>query len=229
MATSSINKDLLIPYQIGRYIASLVPHLDSDENEPSACHAYPFSQGPTPFLNQMTSGLVLKVEKSNHCPVSIFTRYGEWTVLSPRNGSFNDIFDKLKHELGLYKFSEDKGYHSFWTIHYFNGQELPIPMKATRLMLLEKSNLAWDTFVDQMGINPPIPAPPQAHLQPLETTPSPAFAHLFQPPEESSDDPPYDPSLPIQPPPWMGSPQHVREDPWPDLFTGLFGPAEDCT
>ncbi|MBI3236396.1 MAG: hypothetical protein HYZ48_01610 [Chlamydiales bacterium] len=137
---SVTSSDLRIPYEIGRFIASQIPHLDDDHrsvpidfNSPWAEHKGHFQSGPRSSQCQMKQGLVLEVVNGVDCPRSIYTRYGEWKILGSSSGSFEKIFQVLQKTLNLKKIEEmSNEYISRWAIQTWNGQILEEPIFANR-------------------------------------------------------------------------------------------------
>ena len=168
MIAIRLNPYLQTPFEIGQYIASLVPFLDSSEGEPSASHQYKFAQGPSPFSNQFIHGLVLKIDTTNDCPESIFTAYGEWRILSSSSGSFTGIFKKLKETLKLEEFQPPRDHHSFWSIRQWNNSPLPLPEEAAAYLSYEGANQAWTNFANMKGIISEYKTPPRFTQQSLQ-------------------------------------------------------------
>ena len=129
--SSVIINDFKIPYEIARYIVSLVPNRDKSHgrDSPWAEHEKFFEQGPKACFDQMKAGLVLEVTKRNQKPQALHTKYGRWMVLNVSNGDFSKIFRILDDALGLKQTSHSYVDRSFWEIQSWDGQILP---KATR-------------------------------------------------------------------------------------------------
>jgi hypothetical protein len=129
---SSTNNNLKVPYEIGVFIASLVPCLDSNvQGDPWAVHKDYFKSGPGPSRNQMKQGLILEVINRSHMPSSIYTRYGQWKVLGSNSGSFDEIFEVVQKTLKLRKIEElSTAGTSYWAIQSWDGQGLEEPIKA---------------------------------------------------------------------------------------------------
>jgi hypothetical protein len=133
--TSSANNDLKVPYEIGRFIASQVPNLDSSMSAdgPWAEHQGHFKSGPHPLRHQMKQGLLLEVVNHSHRPRAIHTRYGEWVVLASASGSFDKVFEVVQKKLNLKKIEEisDKNI-SYWAIQSWNDITLEEPVPADK-------------------------------------------------------------------------------------------------
>lgn len=130
---SSVNNDLRIPYEIGCFIASQVPYLDSSSSPvgPWAEHKPHFKSGPNPFHHQMKQGLILTVRNYIEKPESIYTRYGKWTVLCTSYGSFDKVFEVVKKTLDLKKIEEISNDNiSYWAIRKWDGISLEEPISA---------------------------------------------------------------------------------------------------
>jgi hypothetical protein len=129
---SLVNKDLKIPYEIGVFIASQVPSLDSISNgSPWAAHRDFFKDGPNSFFYQMKQGLILEVRNHNHKPESIHTKYGKWTVLSGSSGSFDKVFAVVQEKLNLRKIEKFSNTDiSYYAIQSWDGQVLEEPIQA---------------------------------------------------------------------------------------------------
>ncbi len=130
--SSLVNTSLKTPYEIGVFIASQVPYLDSNvKGSPWAEHVGHFKGGPNPFYHQMKQGLILEVINHNHRPRSIYTRYGQWMVLGSNTGSFDKIFEVVQKTLKLRKIEElSSADTSYWAIQNWDGKALEEPIKA---------------------------------------------------------------------------------------------------
>ena len=131
---SLANNDLKVPYEVGVFIASQVPYLDFNaKGEPWAEHTDRFKCGPNPVYDQMRQGLLLEVINSTHKPKTIYTRYGQWTVLGSSCGSFDKVFEVVQKTLNLKKieeFSDKKT--SYYAIQSWDGKDLEEPILANK-------------------------------------------------------------------------------------------------
>ncbi|HEV7738685.1 MAG TPA: hypothetical protein VGO47_15095, partial [Chlamydiales bacterium] len=134
--TPTLDPHLKIPYDIGSYIASLIPNLDKSDGWGGkiwAAHHFQFETGPDPARHQLKQGLLLEVSNINKKPQALHTKYGYWKVLGASHGSFEKIFAILQKTLHLKKIEEYKNPHlSLWAIQEWNGQVLPKPVRSDR-------------------------------------------------------------------------------------------------
>lgn len=62
--TSLDSNGFKVPYEMGRFIASQVPYLDSLPGNPWATHKGHFEVGPNPVFYQMKQGILFRSPKS---------------------------------------------------------------------------------------------------------------------------------------------------------------------
>lgn len=120
-------------YEIGRFIASMVPYLDEVKREgcPWASHRECFQNGPNPLFIQMKQGVMVAVEKANSAPSSLYTRYGEWTVLGTVKGDFKEVFEVVKRALNLIEIKDFEDVStSYWAVPEWQGVTLEKPVQA---------------------------------------------------------------------------------------------------
>lgn len=150
--SSLVDKNLKVPYEIGVFIVSQVPYLDSNvKGEPWAISH--FEGGPNPYFNQMKQGLILEVLNCNHMPISIYTRYGQWNVLGSCSGSFAKVFEVVQKTLKLKKIDELSNKHSsFYAIQNWDKKDLEAPIKAERKEFIscEVASSAYEKFSDTL-------------------------------------------------------------------------------
>ena len=131
--TPTLNSNLQIPYEIGKYIASLTPGIDKPDSwhRDWAMHDFHFQAGPDPSCHQLKRGLVLEVSTAEKKPQALHTKYGYWKVLGASHGSFDKIFATLQKTLHLKKIEGYKHpYLSLWAIQTWKDKELPMPVRA---------------------------------------------------------------------------------------------------
>ena len=148
---SSVNSSLQVPYEIGLFIASQVPRLDQNHGDgPWAEHAEHFGDGPNPFYDQMEQGFFLVVDNSTNQPLSICTRYGQWTVLASSSGSFHNIFQIVKEALKLNEV-EKQGKNSYYAIQHWNSTNLDEPVRAKKFVSWDEAKAAFEAFKPLMS------------------------------------------------------------------------------
>lgn len=162
---SLVNNALKVPYEIGVFIASQVPYLDFNvKGKPWAQHRDYFKSGPNPLNHQMKQGLLLEVINHNQRPISIHTRYGQWTVLGGCMGSFDKVFEIVQKTLKLKKIEELSGMDtSYYAIQNWNGQDLEEPIqadkRASEFIPYETAVAAYEEFKPFMIDNFPLSHP----------------------------------------------------------------------
>lgn len=138
----SVNNDLQIAYEIGLYIASMIPRLDDDHGDinTSWCgHKDYFISGPNPFYSQLAQGIILQTSTYLCTPHTLLTTQGNWSVLGgtiESDGSIKKIFEIIKEKLNLKPLDsselDEYKLSSFWAVQTWNGANLPEPAYKKR-------------------------------------------------------------------------------------------------
>lgn len=130
--TNSVNSNLKISYDIGRFILSQVPALDESlaRTGPAAVHALSYEKGPDPEWAQIKRGIVLEVSWHDAKPTALYTRYGRWVLLGDSQRSFLPLFITLQKQLALTRFIPARKNLSFWTINKWENKFLSWPKFA---------------------------------------------------------------------------------------------------
>lgn len=124
--------DVKVAYEIGIFIASLVPCLDDNhDSNPWAEYKGFFNKGPDPKYYQTKQGIFLQVDNAYDCPHTLLTRYGEWKIFGSRRGNFTKVFEIVKEKLPLRKIEElSTEEMSCWAVEKWNGEVLDEPILA---------------------------------------------------------------------------------------------------
>ncbi|HEV7737966.1 MAG TPA: hypothetical protein VGO47_11420 [Chlamydiales bacterium] len=172
--TVCINANLKTPYEIGRYIVSLVPPFSNLTSKTAAVHDFSLHPGPDPTFQQMSQGLILEVGNLSHKPLALLTKYGRWEILGTSRGNFLDIFNNsIREQLRLRKMCDAPQYYiSYWAIQTWNGKLLPEPRKTERnsYVSLDQAHIALQDFISDLSIISEKTLPPQLR-QPTKNTP----------------------------------------------------------